>query len=74
MKILIVEDEIKTLYGIEKLITQLQGDFEVVGKARNGIEGVSLALKERPDLIMTDIRMPEMNGLEMLKTLKEQKS
>lgn len=73
MKILIVEDEIKTLYGIEKLITQLQGDFEVVGKARNGIEGVSLALEERPDLIMTDIRMPEMNGLEMIKTLKEQK-
>ena len=73
MKILIVEDEIKTLNGIEGLIRQLGEPYHVVGKARNGLEGIELALLENPDLIMTDIRMGEMDGLEMIKQLNDRR-
>lgn len=73
MKILIVEDEIKTLNGIEGLIRQLGEPYHVVGKARNGMEGIELALLENPDLIMTDIRMGEMDGLEMIKQLNDRR-
>ena len=73
MKILIVEDEIKTLNGIERLIEQLGEPYDVVGKGRNGLEGIELALREKPDLIMTDIRMGEMDGLEMIKQLNDRR-
>lgn len=73
MKILIVEDEIMTLNGIERLIRSLGEPYLVVGKARNGLEGIEAALREQPDLIMTDIRMGGMDGLEMIKRLNERK-
>jgi len=43
---------------------------EVVGEAANGIEGLKLIRKLRPDVITLDIQMPEMGGIEVLKTIK----
>ena len=42
----------------------LQDDVEVVGEASNGSQGIDLALKLRPDVIVMDIVMPEMNGID----------
>lgn len=66
-KILIADDEEDILQMLEKRI----GDagFEIV-KARDGEELVELALREKPDLIVTDITMPKMNGFEATKLLK----
>lgn len=69
MKILIVEDELKTLNGIASLIMEIPGDYEVVGRARSGEKGIDLACKTEPDIIITDIRMGGMSGLEMIKRL-----
>ena len=41
----------------------LQDDVEVVGEASNGSQGIELALELRPDVIVMDIVMPEMNGI-----------
>lgn len=71
MRILIVEDELKTLNGIEFLIGEIGRNYEVIGKARNGLEGLELAWKEKPDVIITDIRMTVMSGLTMIKQLNE---
>lgn len=68
MRILIVEDETNTRKGIGKLILAYSG-HEVVGEAKNGEEGYEMAKKMRPDLIITDIRMPKMSGLEMMEKL-----
>lgn len=68
MKILIVEDESNTRTGLSRLI-QKYSDHQVIGEAKNGIEGLALARKMRPDLIITDIRMPELSGLDMLEKL-----
>ena len=68
MKILIVEDEANTRVGISRLI-QKYSSHQIVGEAKNGTEGLELAKKMSPDLIITDIRMPEMSGLDMLEKL-----
>lgn len=46
-------------------------DFEVIGTAKNGAEGVKLAASLRPDLITLDVEMPEMNGIEALQQIMQ---
>lgn len=70
MRILIVEDEVKIRRGLAALIAK-QTDNEIVGEAKNGREGLELILHVNPDLVITDVRMPEMDGLEMLEALSE---
>ena len=68
-KILIVEDE-GVMMGV--LADNLaQAGFGHLLQARNGEEGLVMALKERPDLILLDIVMPIMDGITMLKKLRE---
>lgn len=67
-KILIVEDE-KTL--VKVLVHSLQkNNFEVI-VGKNGEEGLKLAKKEHPDLILLDILMPVMDGITMLSELRK---
>lgn len=65
MRVLIVEDEIKIRQGISKLIS-LHTEHTVVGEAKNGQEGLEMIERFHPELVISDIRMPVMDGLEML--------
>lgn len=67
-KILVVEDELSLLQALELKLTK-EG-FHVVS-AHNGQEGLAVAIQEHPDLILLDIIMPIMDGLTMLKKLRE---
>lgn len=71
MRILIVEDEIKIRRGMAKLIGE-HTDHTIVGEAKNGLEGLEMTALYEPDLIITDIKMPVMNGLEMIQELHRQ--
>ena len=71
MKILIVEDEIKIRNGISNFITR-STDHTIVGEAKNGVEGLEIYHASHPDLIMTDVRMPVMDGLEMVDNLRKE--
>lgn len=70
MRILVVEDEVRIRKGLAKLIEN-HTEHTVVGEASNGKEGIEMALLYVPDVIITDIRMPEMDGLEMLRQLRQ---
>ena len=72
MRVLIVEDEIRIREGIVKLLDKLDNDYQVVGEAIDGQQGLELCRSENPDLIITDIRMPNMDGLEMLSTIYQE--
>jgi len=68
---LIVDDEPKVRRGLSALIPKLDPEWEVVGTAANGEEALQFVKKQLPDLVITDIRMPKMNGLDLLSELKE---
>ncbi len=66
-KILVAEDE-DSNYELVKIV--LQKRYKLI-RARNGIEAVTINEDEKPDLILMDIRMPEMNGLDAIRIIKE---
>lgn len=70
-RVLIVEDEIVIARGLSLMIRQSHPDFQILGIARNGKEGLRQALEGKPHLIFTDINMPTMNGLEMIARIQE---
>lgn len=67
-KILIVEDDATLLLALADSLTQT--GFEII-KARDGEEGLTAALCDHPDLILLDIVMPKMDGITMLKRVRE---
>lgn len=71
LKILIVDDETVVRRGIMLGVDWGQLGCAVVGEAADGEEGLALARECRPDLIITDIRMPKMDGVQMMSALRE---
>jgi len=71
MKVLIVEDEAPIRDWISYTVKNISEDFELIGSASNGREAYNLSLKIKPDVIITDIKMPIMDGLELSKRIKE---
>ena len=72
--VLIVEDEILVSTGLKNMVQWSDMDMVVIGEARNGKQGLDMYQKMRPDIILTDIRMPVMNGLDMIKHIREKDS
>lgn len=72
MRIVIIEDEIRIREGLSRLLKKLDTKYEIAGEAENGEEGLALIRRVMPELIITDIRMPVMDGLEMLTKLQEE--
>jgi NarL family two-component system response regulator LiaR len=71
MKVLICDDQAIIREGIE-LLLRLEKDIEVVGTAANGYEGIQMAEQHQPDLVLMDLKMPEMNGIEATHRLSRQ--
>lgn len=72
LKLIIVDDEKPIRNFIKSMIPGERLKIEIAGEAADGIEGLELCLKVRPDIILTDIRMPGMDGLELLETVKRE--
>lgn len=70
-KILVVEDSENNRYLIS-FILKKRG-YQVI-EARTGEEGVTLTIKEKPDLLITDIQLPDFDGLEAVKRIRESKA
>lgn len=68
--VLIVDDEKWVLIGMKQMLEKLNLPIKIVGTAENGIEAMKLLLQLRPDVLITDIRMPGMDGLELMEKMK----
>lgn len=73
MKIVVVEDEIRIREGLSKLLHRIDEEYVVVGEAANGQEGLKIIENTQPDLIISDVRMPDMDGLTMIKIIRDRK-
>ncbi len=70
--ILIVEDEERIAQLIRKLIHLEELGLSCQGIAKNGQEGYETIMKDRPDIVITDIRMPRINGLDLIEMVRRQ--
>jgi two-component system, response regulator YesN len=70
-KVLVVDDEVWMGEGLRKIIGKLGGPFSVIDTALDGKQALSKLQKQEIDLVLTDIRMPGMDGLEMIKQMKQ---
>ena len=71
LKVLIVEDEVLVRLGLKSVIRWGDMGMEIIGEAANGVQALEIYEKSRPDIILTDIKMPVMDGLEMLARIRE---
>ncbi|WP_207634168.1 ANTAR domain-containing response regulator [Halalkalibacter urbisdiaboli] len=69
MRVLIAEDEYLCLVGLKSNIEDL--GHQVVGVATDGLQAVEMAIEKKPDLVITDINMPSLDGIEALKKINE---
>jgi DNA-binding NarL/FixJ family response regulator len=70
IRVLLADDEQLIREGL-RLILDLQPDIEVIGEAADGVEALRLVPELRPDLLLIDIRMPRLDGLEVTERLAE---
>lgn len=73
LRLLIADDHLIVREGL-KLIFETEPRFKIVGEADNGKAALELIERLNPDLVLTDLYMPGMSGLELLKVLQEKKS
>lgn len=71
IKALLVDDEIHILKHLQAVIPWEEMDIEVAGAARNGEQALEIARRQRPHIILCDIRMPVMDGIRFLEGLRE---
>jgi DNA-binding NarL/FixJ family response regulator len=70
IRVLIVEDQTLVCEGLRMLLS-LAEDIQVIERAADGVEALHCMQKHTPDLVLLDVRMPIMNGIEVLREMKE---
>ena len=69
-RVLVADDELWMTLSIKKLIEKSGLPFRVIGEVMNGVAALEAVEREKPDLLITDIRMPGYDGLELLEQMK----
>lgn len=72
IRVVIAEDQAMVLGALAALL-DTEDDIEVVGQARNGLEAIDAVIRHTPDVLLADIEMPEMTGLEVASEVKRRK-
>ena len=70
IRVLIVEDHKLTRIGLKAILKQVS-DIDVVGEAVNGQEAVDMVRETQPDVVLMDVGMPVMDGIEAVKIIHE---
>ncbi len=70
IRVVLVDDQTLVRRGLRALL-ELAGDFAIVGEAEDGVEGAAIVRRERPDVVLLDVRMPKAGGLDLLRDLRQ---
>lgn len=71
IKVIVAEDEYFARKVLVKMLRELDSDIEITGEAETGLEALALMQEKPADIVITDIRMPDMDGLELSKEISE---
>ncbi|EMS73394.1 response regulator [Ruminiclostridium cellobioparum] len=71
LNIMLVDDEPKVLRGLRSMIERSGEDWYIAGEYKNGVEALAAVINQKPDVIITDIKMPCMDGLELVQRARE---
>lgn len=71
-RILIADDDTMVRIGLKTVINWEENGFVLVGEAANGLEAMQLVQEKKPDIVITDIKMPGMDGIELIRQLRQQ--
>jgi DNA-binding NarL/FixJ family response regulator len=69
IRVVLVDDQTLVRRGLRALL-ELAGDIVVVAEAGDGVEGAAVIRRERPDIVLLDVRMPKASGLDLLRDLR----
>ena len=72
MKLMFIDDERNVVLGLQRIVDWRQYGFKVIGVAANGQEGLTKIQALHPDIVLLDIRMPGLSGIELIRTAREQ--
>jgi two-component system response regulator YesN len=72
--VILADDEPIIVRGLKKIINWKKLNIQIVGTAFNGLEALQLVREKDPDILISDINMPEMTGIDLLRALKNEKS
>jgi len=70
IRVVIAEDQGMVLGALAALL-EIEGDIDVVGRAQNGEEALAICQREKPDVLLTDVEMPRMTGLELAAAVRK---
>jgi len=70
IRVVLVDDQTLVRRGLRALL-ELAGDITIAGEAEDGVQGAAIIRRERPDVVLLDVRMPKAGGLELLRDLRE---
>src|SRR6266566_1800012 len=70
IRVVLIDDQTLVRRGVRALL-ELAGDITIVAEADDGIEGATVIRRERPDVVLLDIRMPKASGLDLLRELRD---
>jgi two-component system response regulator YesN len=71
LKAILADDEPNILRNLQAVIPWEELEIDIVGKAKNGLEALELCVQHIPDIVMSDIRMPQMDGITFIHKLRE---
>lgn len=71
IKIVIIDDEPLVRMGMKSMIEWQQYGYQIVGEAGNGVQGLKLIQEFKPDVVLVDLMMPQMDGIELITQAKE---
>lgn len=70
--LVVIDDERIVLEAVKAMIERTKLDFDVVATAQNGIDGIAVIRDKRPDVVITDIRIPGLDGLSLIEETMEE--